>query len=133
MVTEEIGNQGINNFETIQTFRAGSNAVLGGTLRTGAIPARIPNQDLVWETTKELNVGIDFGLLDYRIAGSIEYYSRNTFDQLFQQPVPFTTGFTGVRVNLGQVRNSGIDLSLNTKNILKANFSWENRTSYFLP
>ncbi len=120
----EIGNQGINNFETIQTFRAGSNAVLGGALQNGAIPARIPNEDLVWETTKELNIGIDFGILDYRISGSIEYYSRNTFDQLFNQPVPFTTGFTGVRVNLGQVRNSGFDVSVNTRN-LNGDLSWE--------
>lgn len=120
----EIGNQGINNFETIQTFRAGSNAVLGGTLRTGAIPSRIPNDELVWETTKELNVGLDFGIFDYRLSGSIEYYSRNTFDQLFQQPVPFTTGFTSVRVNLGQVRNSGFDFTINSQNI-QGRFSWE--------
>lgn len=113
----EIGNQGINNFETIQTFRAGSNAVLGGVLQTGAIPARIPNEDLVWETTKELNIGIDYGILSDRINGSIEVYSRNTFDQLFQQPVPYTTGFTSVRVNLGQVQNKGIDFSLSTYNL----------------
>ncbi len=120
----EIGNQGINNFETIQTFRAGSNAVLGGTLQNGAIPARIPNEDLVWETTKEFNVGIDYAIMNYRISGSIDYFSRNTFDQLFQQPVPFTTGFTSVRVNLGQVRNSGFDFSLRTRN-MTGKFNWE--------
>jgi len=113
----EIGNQGINNFETIQTFRAGSNAVLGGILQTGAIPARIPNEELVWETTKELNIGVDYGILNDRINGSIEVYERNTFDQLFQQPVPYTTGFNSVRVNLGQVRNRGIDFSLHTYNL----------------
>ena len=118
-----IGNQGINNFETIQTFRAGSNAVLGGSLQTGAIPSRIPNQDLVWETTKELNIGLDYGILGDRINGSIELYERNTFDQLFQQPVPFTTGFTSVRVNLGQVRNRGIDINLSTYN-LTGLFKW---------
>ncbi|MEZ4989503.1 MAG: TonB-dependent receptor [Saprospiraceae bacterium] len=121
----EIGNQGINNFETIQTFRAGSNAVLGGSLQTGAVPARIPNVDLVWETTKELNLGLDFALFDYRLSGSVEYYVRNTDDQLFQQPVPFTTGFNSVRVNLGRVRNSGVDFSLSTKNITGKRFRWE--------
>ena len=120
----EIGNQGINNFETIQTFRAGSNAVLNGTLQNGAIPARIPNEDLVWETTKEFNIGVDYAILDYRISGSIDYFSRNTFDQLFQQPVPFTTGFTSVRVNLGQVRNSGFDFSVRTRNMV-GKFNWE--------
>ena len=120
----EIGNQGINNFETIQTFRAGSNAVLGGALQTGAIPSRIPNEDLVWETTRELNIGLDFGILDDRISGSIELYERNTDDQLFQQPVPFTTGFTSVRVNLGQVRNRGVDFSISTHNINRA-LKWD--------
>lgn len=113
----EIGNQGINNFETIQTFRAGSNAVLGGTLRTGAIPARIANEDLVWETTRELNIGLDYALLDYRLSGSVDYFVRNTDDQLFQQPVPFTTGFTSVRVNLGTVQNSGVDFSIRSTNL----------------
>ena len=60
-----------------------------------------------------------------KFTGSIELYERNTDDQLFQQPVPFTTGFTSVRVNLGQVRNSGVDLSLSTKNIVGSKFSWE--------
>lgn len=118
-----IGNQGINNFETIQTFRAGSNAVLGGVLQTGAIPARIPNEDLVWETTNEINIGVDYGLLGDRIAGSIEVYERNTHDQLFQQPLPLTTGFTSFRVNLGQVRNRGIDFNLSTYNLTGA-FKW---------
>lgn len=120
----EIGNQGINNFETIQTFRAGSPAVLGGALQNGAIPARIPNENLVWETTRELNVGMDFSVLNNRLSGSIEYYVRNTEDQLFQQPVPLTTGFSNVRVNIGQVRNSGFDFSFRSQNLV-GEFRWE--------
>ncbi len=120
----EIGNQGIDNFETIQTFRAGSPAVLGGSLQNGAIPARIPNEDLVWETTSELNIGLDFGIFNRRIAGSIEYYERNTYDQLFRQPVPLTTGFNNVRVNIGQVRNSGFDFSLRSQNLV-GDLGWE--------
>ena len=55
----EIGNQGIQNFETITTFEAGSNAIIGGATVAGAVPARIANQDLKWETTKETNIGVD--------------------------------------------------------------------------
>ncbi len=120
----ELGNQGINNFETIQTFRAGSDAVLGGSLVTGAIPARIPNEDLVWETTKEFNIGLDFGILDHRFSGTIEYYVRNTHDQLFQKPVPFTTGFTNVRVNFGQVRNRGFEFAFRSNN-LTGKLEWD--------
>ena len=48
----EIGNQGIQNFETITTFEAGSNAIIGGATVAGAVPARIANQDLKWEKTQ---------------------------------------------------------------------------------
>ena len=93
----EIGNQAINNFETISTFIPGANAVLGGQVLTGAVPSRIPNNNLLWETTKEINLGLDFTLLDYKLSGSIEYYVRNTSDQLFQRPVPTSTGFSSFR------------------------------------
>lgn len=115
----EIGNQGIQNFETISTFVAGSNAVLGGSLLSGAVPARIANQDLKWETTKETNIGIDFSLDNNRFSGSIDYFDRNTYDQLFQQPVPFTTGFQFVRTNFGHVKNTGFDFSFSSRNVDK--------------
>lgn len=120
----EIGNQGIDNFETITTFQAGSNAILGGTTVSGAVPARIANQDLRWETTKETNIGFDFSLANNRFSGSIDYFDRNTFDQLFQQPVPFTTGFQYVRTNFGQVKNSGVDFSFSSRNVDK-DWTWD--------
>ncbi len=128
----EIGNQGINNFETINTFVAGSNAVLGGAIVSGAIPARIPNPDLVWETTKETNVGIDFGFSNSRFSGSIDLYDRNTFDQLFSKPVPYTTGFSTVRVNFGQVNNKGVDFAFNSRNINGTNFTWDTNVVFSL-
>ncbi len=126
----EIGNSAINNFETLSTFRVGSNAVLGEQVLTGAVPSRIPNTDLVWETTKEVNLGLDFTMLDYRLSGSIEYYVRNTEDQLFQRPVPPSTGFTSFRQNFGNVRNQGLEISLNSINIQKDDFSWETNLTF---
>lgn len=120
----EIGNQAIGNFETISTFVVGDNAVLGGQVLTGAVPARIPNEDLLWETTKEVNLGLDFAMLDYRLSGSIEYYVRNTSDQLFQRPVPRSTGFGSFRQNFGNVRNQGFDITLSSQNIVSDDFSW---------
>ncbi len=112
-----MGNEGIGNFETISTFVAGGNTVLGGTILSGAQPARIPNADLTWETTEEFNYGIDFVLFDNRISGNVEYYTKNSIDQLFSKPVPMSTGFSTIRTNFGTVRNSGIDLSLTTRNL----------------
>jgi TonB-linked SusC/RagA family outer membrane protein len=120
----QMGNEGIGNFETISTFVAGGNTVLGGVEQSGAQPARIPNPELTWETTEEYNYGLDFGLFDNRIMGNFEYYIKNSIDQLFSKPVPMTTGFTNVRTNFGNVRNSGIDLMLTTLNLVQQ-FKWE--------
>ena len=117
------GNEGINNFETIATFVAGGNAVLGGVLQNGAQPARIPNSELKWEVTEGINIGLDFGLVNNRIYGAIEYYINNSIDQLFNRPVPLTTGFENVRTNFGKVRNSGIDFSVTSRNLI-GEFQW---------
>jgi TonB-linked SusC/RagA family outer membrane protein len=118
-----MGNEGIGNFETISTFVAGGNTVLGGKELSGAQPARIRNPGLTWETTEEYNYGLDFGFFEDRISGNIEYYVKNSIDQLFSKPVPMSTGFSNIRTNFGTVRNSGIDFSLNTHN-LTGKFQW---------
>ncbi|MCX6327666.1 MAG: TonB-dependent receptor [Bacteroidia bacterium] len=119
----QTGNEGIDNFETRSTFVAGGNAVLGGVQQSGAQPARIPNPELTWETTEEYNFGLDFGLFDNRISGEIEYYFKNSIDQLFSKPVPMSSGFSNIRTNFGTVRNSGIDLSITSHN-LTGKFQW---------
>lgn len=120
----ELGNQGINNFETRQTLRAGGNSVFGGAVAQGVLPARLPNPNLIWETTKEVNVGLDYGLFENRISGSIDFFNRVTTDQLFVKPLPSVVGFTNVRTNIGEVRNRGLDISIRTINIDKADFTW---------
>jgi len=125
----QMGNEGIGNFETISTFVAGGNTVLGGVELSGAQPARIPNPELTWETTEEYNFGIDFGVLDNRISGSIEYYIKNSIDQLFNKPVPMTTGFSSVRTNFGTVRNSGFDIGITSRNFT-GNFKWTTTISF---
>ncbi len=125
----QMGNEGIGNFETISTFVAGGNTVLGGVEQSGAQPARIPNPELTWETTEEFNYGLDFGLFDNRISGSVEYYVKNSIDQLFNKPVPMSTGFSSVRTNFGTVRNSGFDVSLVTRNFT-GNFEWTTNLTF---
>ncbi|MEL6865604.1 MAG: SusC/RagA family TonB-linked outer membrane protein [Bacteroidota bacterium] len=86
----------------------------------------VANPDLKWETSSTINVGIDFGFLDYKITGSIDYFNKTTEDLLFQleaiQPAPATN----LWVNLpGQVRNSGLELALNTFLVDNENVSWQ--------
>ena len=122
----ELGNQGINNFETRQTLVSeGSNAVFGGNLAQGVVVARLANPALKWETTRELNIGVDFAILDYKLSGSVDYFNRNTFDQLFEKPLPSVVGFNSVRTNLGSVKNSGVDFNLSSWNIKRQDFEWK--------
>ncbi len=125
----QMGNEGISNFETIPTFVAGGNTVLGGVELSGAQPARIPNPELTWETTEEYNFGLDFGFLNNRISGNIEYYIKNSIDQLFSKPVPMSTGFSNIRTNFGTVKNSGIDVSLTSRN-LTGKFNWTTNLTF---
>src|SRR5690606_19021496 len=83
-----LGNQGIENFETFQTFVVSNQgaAVLGDRVLQGAAPARIPSPELRWETSEEINVGLDFGLWQNRLTGALEYFIKNTKDQLFYKP-----------------------------------------------
>lgn len=117
------GNQAIGNFQTLQTFIAGGKAILGGNLVQGVEPARIPNPDLRWETTEEFDAGIDFGIIKGRLSGSLEYYIKTTRDQLFNKPLPTTSGFQSILVNFGAVRNQGLDLMLESRNLVN-DFKW---------
>ncbi len=121
----QIGNQAIENFATLQTYIAGGKAVFGDNLYQGAEPARLPNAALKWETTEEYNIGLDVGFFNDRLTGSIEYYIKNSGDQLFSKPVAAFTGFSSQVVNFGSVRNTGVDILINSRNIVHRDFSWE--------
>ena len=129
----ELGNQGINNFETRSTLVAGGSSVFNGTIFQGVVPARLENPDLRWETTKEVNVGLDYSLLNNKVSGSIDYFNRKTQDQLFEKPLPSVVGFSSVRTNIGEVQNSGVDFNIRTINVDKQDFKWNsNLTLSFL-
>ncbi|MAW97075.1 MULTISPECIES: TonB-dependent receptor [unclassified Leeuwenhoekiella] len=84
----------------------------------------IPNQDLGWERTKQLNIGVDFGFFNNRISGSAEYYVANTDGILLAKSPNSVTGYGSIQVNAGATRNQGIELSLSTVNIESPDFRW---------
>ncbi|MFN0256913.1 SusC/RagA family TonB-linked outer membrane protein [Pedobacter ureilyticus] len=88
---------------------------------------RMANPYLQWEKTSSLNVGLDFGFLNDRITGTMEYYSMNTHDMIMAERLPGFTGFSSVTTNLGEVQNRGFEFSISTLNISRNNFEW--RTS----
>lgn len=90
----------------------------------GFNPINLSNPNLQWESSVEINPGIDFGFLNNAITGSIEYYKRTSEDLLIDNPVSSTTGFSSGLVNIGEVENSGFEIELRTRNISKEKFKW---------
>ncbi len=85
---------------------------------------RMANPNLRWEKSAAWNIGLDFGFLNNRISGSVEYYNTRTNDMIMSQRLPGFSGFGSITTNLGMVVNSGIELSLSTRNIIRDNFEW---------
>lgn len=82
------------------------------TDRTTSIPNQLSNATIKWEENFNYSVGIDFGILDNRLSGSVDYYNRRTYDLLFPEPLSRTTGWASRLANIGEMLNSGIELEL---------------------
>jgi len=85
---------------------------------------RIGNPDITWETTTNFNVGLEFGLFNNRLTGSIDYYNKKTTDLLFWLSVPESAGSRGYYGNIGDIRNSGIELALQGTLIHTKDIDW---------
>ncbi|NBB22513.1 SusC/RagA family TonB-linked outer membrane protein [Runella sp. CRIBMP] len=104
----------------------------GTTFNVGAVrTANMSNPNLRWERNSSINVGIDFGFLNSKITGSLDYYDRKTVDLLMNRSLPNITGFASVVANLGQVSNNGMELTLNTENLKKTNFVWRSNFAFW--
>ncbi len=122
------GNQGIDPFETLPTLGIGANVPYeGGTtaLAVGVAPNRIANPDLKWETTEQANIGIDFGILNNRIYGSIDWYQKKTKDLLLEVQLPNSNGIGTQLKNIGEIENKGVEIELGGIAYHQANFRWD--------
>ncbi len=121
------GNQEIGNFNFLQTYglRGGTQggAIIGNQLRTIVAAQRLPNPNLQWEETAQTNVGIDFGLFDGRITGTVDYFIKETDNLLLNLPIPSTSGFSSMLSNVGKVRNWGWEFLVNSENFVGP-FRW---------
>ena len=85
----------------------------------------VPNPNLKWETKHEINVGVDFSFLEGRLSGALDYYNRTTRDLLYWYPVDASKYEAGsMLLNLGSLRNQGVELALNGIAINHKNFVW---------
>lgn len=112
------GNSEIGNFGSRSLYRSYK---YNGT--AGSRPFQLGNPDLKWETTAQLDLGLDFGFFNGRITGEFDVYDKRTKDLLLNVQIPATTGFTTVTRNLGNLQNRGLEIGLNSQNIV-GKFQW---------
>lgn len=91
----------------------------------GVSLSRLENPDLKWETTTESNFGLDFSLLNDRVSGSFELYSRVISDLLAMKPINSYNEINSVMANVGETQSKGFELSLATYNVKKKDFEWK--------
>jgi len=118
------GNEAVGVYNTITT-EGSSRSPFNGISTIGVIPNNLGNISLQWETTKTANIGLDFGILNNRINGSIEAYQNKTSGLLLNRSLPIITGYSKVSENIGKTTNKGLELTLNTQNIAGKDFRWE--------
>jgi TonB-linked SusC/RagA family outer membrane protein len=130
-----IGNQAIPPYQSLAlvgpfgegVFNAGNSF----EVFTGREPLSFVNRDLKWETTRQLDIGMDLSLFRNRITFTADYYKKRTNDLLLSSPIPLTTGFAYTLLNIGNIDNWGVDLDLRTIN-LKGKLEWTSAFNFSL-
>lgn len=119
------GSQEIGNYNSLSTLSASSSGyIVGGNKITIVLPSQYSNPDLKWEETAQTDLGLDFGLFNGRVQGSFDWYYKKTSDLLLSIDVPSPSLITKQIANVGSVRNTGVELSLNTELIRAKDFGW---------
>jgi TonB-dependent starch-binding outer membrane protein SusC len=120
-----VGNQRIQDYAFVTMYSS-----VATNWGTGLLASNISNKDLQWETTNSSNIGFDLGILKNRIELVVDLYQKKTDNLLMQLPLPAYVGTSGQGsssapwVNIGSIENKGIELTLNTINLDKGDFSW---------
>lgn len=136
------GNQAIGAYQSLSRFvvanyTSGTNAVIGYK------PGTMGISNLGWESSRTMNVGMDFGLFKDRITGNLDYYLTDTYDLLLDRSISVNHGITtnthlpswehpAVMENIGKTQNKGLEMVLNTRNIVKNKFQWSTSVNFSL-
>lgn len=118
------GNNRVGNYSSLDLLSS-VNYANNDAQVSGYAPAGIPSEYLQWESNATFNFGVDLGFLEQRITVSPEFYINNSSNLLLNSRVPGSSGFTNMLRNIGQTRNVGVDLTINSTNIQNKKFSWK--------
>ncbi|WP_255501772.1 SusC/RagA family TonB-linked outer membrane protein [Olivibacter sp. SDN3] len=116
------GSQAINPYQTLNLLQAGRTIFNGEFANTLAPGSRLP-QNLRWETTEQIDVGLDLGLWSNRVLFTADYYIKNTTDLLNTVRLPSSLGYTTTILNVGEVQNKGLEFGLNAQ-VFNNVFKW---------
>ena len=124
----ENGNRDIGIYAALAELTSNPTCWIDGSGKfyttTYTLNQKMPNSKLKWERAKSYNIGLDFGLFGDILSGSIEVYKKMTNDLLMDRAIPPITGFSKVLSNMGQLQNTGFELTLNANIMRRKNFEW---------
>jgi TonB-dependent starch-binding outer membrane protein SusC len=130
----EIGNQTARHSSlgilSAATGSAGSNFYTAYVYGDGGSPAfgqrvtALGNPDLKWERTRGLNIGLDVNLFNSRTTATLDFYNNSTVDLIYKVKIPDVTGFNEIATNLGEIKNTGFELSLTHRILTKGDLTW---------
>jgi len=120
-----VGNQGsAGNFDYVSSVNGGYIYALNGVPTEGAVQEQLANSELTWESAEQINFGLDFGLFNNQLTGTVDYFIRNTKDMILQRPIPIYAGKKKPAVNAGTMQNKGIEFTLNYAQV-KGDFKYD--------
>lgn len=125
------GNAAIDPYQTLSAL-SGYDLYyfMGGKDVVGRIPSQMGNINLKWETTNANNIGVDFGFLNNRFSGRVEYFNSHTYDLLFLRTAPASQVFTTVLSNVGETKGQGFEATLNALLVKSKDFNWDVTLNY---
>lgn len=117
------GNNRIGNYGSLAVLTSVT-APSGDGTTPGYISKQIPNPDLKWEANKTFNLGLDMGFFEQRLTIAPEFYVNRSSNLLLTAKIPTSSGYGSMVINAGETENIGTDITINSINIDRRNFSW---------
>ncbi|SEM73128.1 TonB-linked outer membrane protein, SusC/RagA family [bacterium A37T11] len=124
------GNDNFDDYKWIGAIAQGRVA-FGNNLSASYYPSSITNRDLKWERTKQLDLGLDLSLWHGRVSLEADWYHSTSDGLLLDVPVPVVSGFTTAFKNVGKLQNKGVELALNTQNLV-GKVGWSSQVTFSL-
>ncbi len=123
----QTGNNRVGNYDYLAQLITDDNIYKypwNSSFHTGYVLDAMGNEKLKWETTEQLDFGVDLGFFNSRINLTVDYYIKTTKDLLLSADIPASSGFSNATLNVGKLRNKGLEITLESTNIKTKDFTW---------